>query len=200
MRPAAPLWVLLPALVLLPVLALLPGISHGGGWELVGQFAAAALRPSLDPLVLGSVLGGLAVTGGIALLGWAASLALGLVLGIASSRVVWRSCCGSAAPAGWIRRLLALPRSIHELLWGLLLLADEPLASLDPRLATDLLNLLLELASPPRGLLLSLHRPDLLGGFDRVVGLRAGRLVFDQRSTSLHRAQLEGLYAGSEEP
>ncbi len=122
MRPAAPLWVLLPALIVLPLLALLPGISHGGGWELVGQFAAAALRPSLDPIVLGSVLGGLAVTAGMALLGWAGSLVLGLVLGIASSRVVWRTCYGSAAPASWIRRLLAIPRSIHELLWGLLLL------------------------------------------------------------------------------
>lgn len=122
MRPAAPLWVLLPALVVLPLLALLPGISHGGGWELVGQFAAAALQPSLDPIVLSSVLGGLAVTAGMALLGWAGSLVLGLVLGIASSKVVWRTCYGSAAPASWIRRLLAIPRSIHELLWGLLLL------------------------------------------------------------------------------
>ncbi|MEX0588504.1 MAG: phosphonate ABC transporter, partial [Cyanobium sp.] len=106
---------LLPALALLPVLALLPGISHGGGWELVGQFAAASLHPSLDPLVVRSVLDGLAITTGIATLGWAGSLVLGLALGIASSRVVWRTCSGSAAPAGWIRRLLALPRSIHEL-------------------------------------------------------------------------------------
>ncbi len=121
-RPAAPLWLLLPALVLLPLLALLPAISHGGGWELVGQFALAALQPSLDPLVLRSVLEGLAITTGMALLGWAGSLVLGLVLGIASSRVVWRTCTGLAAPASWIRRLLALPRSIHELLWGLLLL------------------------------------------------------------------------------
>ena len=132
MRPAAPLWVLLPALVLLPVLALLPTMSHGGGWELVGQFATAALQPSLDPLVLGSVLGGLGITAGIALLGWAGSLALGLLLGIASSRVVWRTCTGSATPAGWIRRLLALPRSIHELLWGLLLLQ---LVGLQPAVA-----------------------------------------------------------------
>jgi phosphonate transport system ATP-binding protein len=80
----------------------------------------------------------------------------------------------------------------------LLLLADEPLASLDPRLAADLLTLLLELASPPRGLLLSLHRPDLLAGFDRVVGLRAGRLVFDQPCASLESGQLEALYTGAE--
>lgn len=132
LRPAAPLWVLLPALILMPVLARLPAISHGGGWELVGQFAVAAFQPSLDPLVLRSVLSGLGVTLGIALLGWAGSLVLGLGLGIASSRVVWRSCSGQAAAAGWIRRLLALPRSIHELLWGLLLLQ---LVGLQPAVA-----------------------------------------------------------------
>jgi hypothetical protein len=57
LRPAAPLWPLLPALVLLPLALLLPRLLHGGGFDLVGQFALAALRPSLDPLVLGSVLG-----------------------------------------------------------------------------------------------------------------------------------------------
>jgi phosphonate transport system permease protein len=131
-RPAAPLWVLLPALVLLPLLLLLPGISHGGGWELVGQFASASLQPSLDPLVLRSVLSGLGVTIGIALLGWAGSVLLGVVLGVASSRVVWHTWTGQGAVAGWIRRLLALPRSIHELLWGLLLLQ---LVGLQPAVA-----------------------------------------------------------------
>ena len=131
-RLAAPLWVLLPALVLLPLVLLLPGISHGGGWELVGQFAGAAFQPSLDPLVLRSVLSGLGVTVGIALLGWAGSVVLGAVLGVASSRVVWHTLTGRAALAGWIRRLLALPRSIHELLWGLLLLQ---LVGLQPAVA-----------------------------------------------------------------
>jgi phosphonate transport system permease protein len=122
LRPAAPLWVLLPALVLLPLTWLLPQLIHGGGWDLVGQFALAALQPSLDPLVLGSVLRGLGVTVGIALLGWAGSMALGLALGIASSRVVWQVAWGRRWPAGLIRRLLALPRAVHELLWGLMLL------------------------------------------------------------------------------
>jgi phosphonate transport system permease protein len=121
-RPAAPLWVLLPALVLLPLLLLLPAISHGGGWGLVGEFLAAALRPSLEPLVLGSALEGLAITVAMALLGWAASLGLGLLLGVASSQLVWHTCGGVAWPAQLIRRLLALPRSIHELIWGLALL------------------------------------------------------------------------------
>ncbi|SBO41919.1 phosphonate ABC transporter [Cyanobium sp. NIES-981] len=131
-RPAAPLWVLAPALVLLPLAVLLPALSHGGGWSLVGRFALAALRPSLDPLVLGSALAGLGVTVGMALLGWALSLALGLVLGVLSARLVWQRCSGLVWPAELIRRLLALPRSIHELLWGLLLLQ---LVGLQPAVA-----------------------------------------------------------------
>ena len=119
---AAPLAMVAPALVLIPVLLLLPGLVHGGGIDLLKAFLQAAFTPSLDPLVLGSAISGLGVTVGIALLGWAASGLLGLALALASSRQVWSSCCGQVWPANLLRRLLAVPRSIHELLWGLLLL------------------------------------------------------------------------------
>ena len=119
---AAPLLPLLPALVLIPMLLLLPSQVHGGGWEAIGQFLVAALRPSLDPPVLRSAAQGLGVTMAMALLGWIGSLVLGLPLGLVSSRLVWRSLLGHALPAECIRRLLAFPRAIHELLWGLLLL------------------------------------------------------------------------------
>ncbi|UPM50721.1 phosphonate ABC transporter [Synechococcus sp. A10-1-5-1] len=122
MKVAAPLQVLIPAVVILPLAVVLPGLCHGGGWDLIGAFAAAALQPSFDPIVLASLLKGLGVTVGVALLSWSLSLLLGLVLGLASSRLVWTTLIGGALPAELLRRLLALPRSIHELIWGLLLL------------------------------------------------------------------------------
>jgi phosphonate transport system permease protein len=132
MRAAGPVWMLLPALALVPVLLALPWAFHGGGWDLIGRFALAALTPSLDPTVLGSVASGLGVTLAVALLGWLLSLALGLPLGLVSSRTVWRTVAGAEAPALLVRRLLAVPRAIHELIWGLLLLQ---LVGLQPAVA-----------------------------------------------------------------
>ena len=120
--PALPLLVLAPALVVVPVLLLLPTQLHPGGLELIGQFLLAAVTPSLDPLLWRSLLGGLGVTVALALLGWACSLLLGLSFGLLSARIVSRTVWGQAWPASLLRRLLALPRSIHELLWGLVLL------------------------------------------------------------------------------
>jgi len=156
LQPAAPLLVLLPSLVLLPLLGILPFLAHGGGLDLLGQFALAAFTPSLDPLVLRSALTGLATTVGMALLGWAASLVLGLLLGLASSRTLWRSCWGQLWPAGLIRRLLAIPRAIHELLWGLLLLQ---LVGLQPVVAVVAIAI-------PFGALVARVVADLLDGLD----------------------------------
>ncbi|MFZ9752809.1 MAG: phosphonate ABC transporter [Cyanobium sp.] len=162
--PAPPLLVLLPALVLLPLALLLPGLLHGGGLELIGRFLLAALTPSLDPLVLRSALSGLATTLGMALLGWAASLVLGLLLGLASSRVIWRTLAGVVWPSGLIRRLLALPRAIHELLWGLVLLQ---LVGLEPVVAVVAIAI-------PFGALVARVLADLLDGLatDRLEALR----------------------------
>jgi phosphonate transport system permease protein len=119
---ALPLTLLVPSLVLLPIGVLLPGLVHGGGIDLIGRFVLAAFHPSLDPTVLHAALSGLAVTLAMALLGWAVSLLGGILLGLASSRTLWSTATDLSWPASGCRRLLALPRSIHELLWGLLLL------------------------------------------------------------------------------
>ena len=96
--------------------------------------------------------------------------------------------------SGGQRQRVAIARLLRQ--EPTLLLADEPLASLDPRLAEELLELLLAQAQPPRALLLSLHRPDLLAGFDRAIGLRQGRLVFDCPVSELDGGAIEELYAG----
>jgi phosphonate transport system ATP-binding protein len=100
-----------------------------------------------------------------------------------------------ASLSGGQRQRVAIARLLRQ--EPLLVLADEPLASLDPRLAEELLALLLEYTRAPRALVMSLHRPDLLGGFDRVVGLRAGRVLFDQPVDQLGQDQLTALYASS---
>jgi phosphonate transport system ATP-binding protein len=97
--------------------------------------------------------------------------------------------------SGGQRQRVAIARLLRQ--EPLLVLADEPLASLDPRLAGELLELLLAYTRAPRALVMSLHRPDLLAGFDRVVGLRAGRVMFDQPVDQLAKDQLTALYASS---
>lgn len=62
-----------------------------------------------------------------------------------------------------------------------LFLADEPVANLDPETAAGLLTLLREaVASRGIAVLCSLHQTDLaLRYADRIIGLKAGRVVFD---------------------
>jgi phosphonate transport system ATP-binding protein len=73
-------------------------------------------------------------------------------------------------------------------------LADEPVASLDPEHARAVLELLRGL--PGATLVVCLHDVGLaLGHFDRVVGLRAGRVAFDLPAAGVDPDRLAALYA-----
>ncbi len=122
LKPALPLWPLLPGLVFPVMLLVLALDLHGGGLNLLGRFALAAVQPSLDPPLIASLLQGLQVTLITALLAWGVSCLAGCAMGLLSSRHVWLLVNGTTTGAVLVRRLLAPIRSLHELIWGLLLL------------------------------------------------------------------------------
>jgi phosphonate transport system permease protein len=129
LKPALPLLPLLPALVFPPLLIQMLGDLHGGGLTLLSQFVVAAFQPSLDPTVLSAQVTGLQITLITALLSWSLSCVVGVLLGLISSRTIWVLVSGTAGASRWISRLLSPLRSLHELIWGLLLLQIFGLSS-----------------------------------------------------------------------
>ncbi len=79
-----------------------------------------------------------------------------------------------------------------------IILADEPVSSVDPSLAVTIVTLLRDLAHESRKtLLMNLHSVDLaLAYFPRIIGIRDGRLSFDLSPDKVTEGLLHGLYAG----
>ncbi|MGW9113522.1 phosphonate ABC transporter ATP-binding protein [Microbacterium sp. NPDC055683] len=82
-----------------------------------------------------------------------------------------------------------------------LILADEPVASLDPRMSHQVLTLLHDIARDDGiPVLVSLHvMPLALEHSDRIVGLRHGELVVSAPTAQLDATALEPVYAHDEE-
>jgi phosphonate transport system ATP-binding protein len=78
-----------------------------------------------------------------------------------------------------------------------LVLADEPVASLDPARGREVIDLLLELSAELGTTLVTcLHDVGMaLGSFERVLGLRHGVVVFDRPPHSLSKGDIRDLYA-----
>jgi phosphonate transport system ATP-binding protein len=76
------------------------------------------------------------------------------------------------------------------------LLADEPVASLDPEAADDIMRLLRHLAAEDNlAVLCVLHQVELAYAYaDRVVGIRDGRMAFDLPSADVPREAVRQLY------
>jgi phosphonate transport system ATP-binding protein len=77
-----------------------------------------------------------------------------------------------------------------------LILADEPVASLDPAAATRVLDLLRSICRADGiSAVVSLHQVDLARQFaDRVIGVRGGEVVFDGAPARLSDCDLERIY------
>lgn len=78
-----------------------------------------------------------------------------------------------------------------------LLLADEPVSAIDPKRSRDLLSLMTTLCKE-EGLTLitSLHQVELACDyFDRIIGLRHGKILFDNAPSNLQKKDFTTLYA-----
>jgi phosphonate transport system permease protein len=122
-------------------------LINEGGWTLVLRFLVAATHPDFSPELLKLTLDATLKTLAYAVCGTAFSVLIGLVGGVLSSEVWWQSVSGVKSPRGrftkptgektqhrlkpvrtgvksqapWlvVRAVLAVPRAIHELIWGL---------------------------------------------------------------------------------
>ena len=94
-----------------------------------------------------------------------------------------------ATLSGGQRQRVAIARLINQ--HPKFILADEPLSALDPKLSNNILKLLLKY----QGSLISIHRPDLINYFDRVLGLRKGNLVLDAHPLYITDQTLSWLYS-----
>ena len=76
------------------------------------------------------------------------------------------------------------------------LLADEPVASLDPEAAEDMMRLLRQLATDDGlAVLCVLHQPELAQRYaDRIVGIKSGILAFDLPAAEVPQDAIQRLY------
>lgn len=77
-----------------------------------------------------------------------------------------------------------------------MVLADEPVASLDPKASREVMDLLVEVARE-RGLTVvcTLHQLEIAARYaDRFIGLRDGRVVLDSSAQEVSGGELEELY------
>jgi len=96
--------------------------------------------------------------------------------------------------SGGQRQRVGIARAIIKK--PLLLLADEPVASLDPKSSNLILSLLKKINQEfGTTILCNLHQVDLAKKYsDRVVGLIDGKITFDENSKNINEAYLKKIY------
>jgi len=79
-----------------------------------------------------------------------------------------------------------------------LILADEPMASLDPKLSNVIMGILKEFNKDGISVLVNIHVLELAMQYaDRILGFNKGRLVFDGPPSALTPSEVDRIYSGS---
>ena len=102
--------------------------------------------------------------------------------------------------SGGQQQRVALARTLNQN--PSIILADEPVASLDPITAKQVMSDFVRINKEYNiSILLNIHHVDLaLKYCDRVVGVRAGELVFDGPASTITQEQLDEVYNGTAVP
>jgi len=143
-------------------------VVNAAGSAQFGRFASAALSPALDAAFLGVLASSVLITVAYAVLGAALAVLLGALGALAVARTTW-----GRRRLGWAvtRGVLAVPRGLHEAVWGLLLVN---LLGLDPWVGVLAIGI-------PYGAVTAKVFADLLdevprGGYEALLATGAGRV------------------------
>ena len=102
--------------------------------------------------------------------------------------------------SGGQQQRVALARTLNQT--PSVILADAPVASLDPVTARQVMSDFVRINKEYKiTILLNIHHVDLaLNYCDRVIGVRAGEIVFDGPASSITQEQLDEVYNGTAVP
>lgn len=102
--------------------------------------------------------------------------------------------------SGGQQQRVALARTLNQN--PSIIFADEPVASLDPVTARQVMSDFVRINKEYKiTILLNIHHVDLaLNYCDRVIGVRAGEIVFDGPASSITQEQLDEVYNGTAVP
>ena len=102
--------------------------------------------------------------------------------------------------SGGQQQRVALARTLNQN--PKIILADEPVASLDPITAKQVMEDFVRINKEYKiSILLNIHHVDLaLKYCDRVIGIRAGEIVFDGPASTITQEQIDEVYNGTKVP
>jgi len=112
----------LPILILIPLSISLFKNIHLGGIDLFSEFILSAFFPRINSNILITLLNRLSETIFIALTSWFISLVFGTICGLLSSDTTFEILKLPTLISKVIKIILIFIRSIHEVIWGLLLM------------------------------------------------------------------------------